>query len=102
MNDQMRLNVRPGDPATSHAAAAPNRDTIKGRVYSLHLDQSYYRNGLTDSELTARYTDTYGRCHPGSLSKRRGELVSEGRLRDSGERRLSQFGHQQIVWEINQ
>lgn len=89
--DMFAANVRPGDPETSHAAAALKRVTLRQRV---ELVLSRHPHGLTDYELT----DLLGldRHRKPSVGKRRQELLAV----DTGLRRPSPDGQPCVVWAL--
>jgi len=91
-----RRAVRASDPVTSRTAARANKEH-RGRLRHLVLEcHEQHTGGLTDDELS--------QMHPNellsSLSKRRGELVDEGLLEDSGERRPTRRGVPAAVWRL--
>lgn len=93
--------VRTEDPSTSHEAAHEAKRSA-GRVRREALvSHQLHRDGQTDEEMV---DDVNGRTEipvvAGSLVKRRGELVAEGILRDSGRRRPTRTGCSAIVWEL--
>jgi CRP-like cAMP-binding protein len=72
-------------------AVAPSR--VTNRAVALDLLRKH-PGGLTDFELA----DLSG-LQQNSIGKRRGELVAQGLVRDSGLRRPSTTGSPAIVWE---
>lgn len=88
--------VRTSDPDTSKEAAAGatlNAATLRARCLEAlraHAD------GLTDFELAAHVGSQQT-----SAGKRRGELVAQGLVRNSGNRRPSPSGAAAIVWRAN-
>lgn len=53
--------------------------------------------GLTDDELSGNLLPDE---HPGSVSRRRGTLRDLGYIGDTGERRLTRWGRQAVVWRV--
>ena len=90
--NQSLFDVRPTDPATSHEAAD-------------HAQKSKCRQAVLDtlSALGPMNDDRLVRClamfPPGSVIKRRGELVRDGMVSDTGKRQNTQYGRLAIVWE---
>lgn len=76
-----RYTVRDRDPATSQAVARRPRRGLRLQVLEVH---ERHPDGLTDDQLARLLPDR----HPGSLSKRRGELVALGFIADTGTTRL--------------
>ena len=91
--------ARATDPDTSLEAgrkAWQDRGRLQQRVVLALSD-----GPMTDSEIVERIERvTQRRVHPGSVSKRRGELRDEGVVVDTGVRRMSPFGREQIVWQL--
>jgi hypothetical protein len=93
---QLTLSVSPGvrlgDPETSRQAAelAPEyRSRLRERILNL------LRQGrATDDEIVQQLPEE----HPGSVSKRRHDLVRAGLVVDTGRRRPTRRGTQAIVW----
>jgi hypothetical protein len=93
------------DPTTSHQAAASVTDlTLKQHdVYAIFL--KYKRggsDGLTDEEMIEYYNDDRNVSvqSESGLRTRRSELVTKGKLVDSGERRKTKSGRNSIVWKL--
>jgi hypothetical protein len=86
--------ARFGDPETSHDAAR----RITGRTERAIL--FFFTNGdghaLTDDELCRWLPDYW----PPTLKAARSRLSKKGALVDSGKRRLSDRGFEQIVWRL--
>jgi hypothetical protein len=83
--DKARLT----DPATSHAAAEaskPKRASIKDHI----LIKLAVHNGCTGTEIASRCA-----LRLNSVTPRFKELVDEGKIKDSGQRR-----ERQIVWVL--
>jgi hypothetical protein len=78
------------DPETSRAAAASV--TVDTETIILYIFQG--GGNWTDDELAAALPDRY----PPTVKTARSRLTREGRLRDTGMRRLSGRGRQMIVW----
>ena len=88
------VNARPSDPDTSHAAAKPRpvRGVHRARIMALFVDAG--TRGQTDAELVAQLDG----MHPGSVSKRRGDLVKLGLVERTDMRRRTSTGCTAIVW----
>lgn len=81
-------------PGTSDAAArwvAPFTPNMRERVYAFILDRG--QDGATDDEGEAALG-----IKPQSYTPRRGELVADGRVVDSGRRRKTTSGTPAAVW----
>ena len=88
--------VRTSDPSTSkEAAAGASVNAAKLRARCLEVLRAHPA-GLTDFQLA----DLVG-SQQTSAGKRRGELVAQGLVRNSGERRPSPSGAAAIVWRSN-
>lgn len=93
----MSAPARLTDPATSQVArpSAARRAQVRTLVLGEH--QRRAARGLTDAELCDRLPNVT----PGSAIKRRGELVADGHLEDSGLRRpVPRTGRAAIVWRL--
>lgn len=91
--------ARPTDPATSQVArpSARRRSTVRERVLERH--RKWPTRGLTDDELCRLLPN----ITPGSVIKRRGELVADGLLEDSGRRRnVERTGRAAILWRVTE
>lgn len=90
--------ARRTDPATSHRAAQSvhHSDRTRERVYQLLADLG----PMTDEEIFAAYAQTHAPeiASPSGLRTRRSELVTQGRVMDSTERRPTAAGRDSIVW----
>jgi hypothetical protein len=84
-------------PETSGQAAEanfPRSGTQRARVLlTIYRHQWLRGHGLTDDEI-ASYSKQIGN----SVRPRRGELVRDGLVEDSGQRRGSNMGHPAVVW----
>lgn len=83
-------------PETSHQAAEramPNSGTQRRRV--LELLRSVHPDGLTDEEIRKTTGLPFG-----SGLARRNELVTDGWVEDSGDRRETDAGATAIVWRF--
>jgi hypothetical protein len=82
-------------PDTSFEAAErvlPVSGTQRAKVFdALSL------SGLTDEEIGLVL-----KMNPSSVRPRRGELVNEGWVKDSGKRRKTDAGYNAIVWQITE
>jgi predicted ArsR family transcriptional regulator len=56
-----------------------------------------FRHGLTDDEIANK-----ARLVSNSVRPRRGELVRDGLVQDSGHRRSSNMGHPAVVWTLTE
>lgn len=88
------------DPDTSWQAGRTDtpgkhvaRSKLRARVLELHRANPA---GLTDDELAVRLPDE----DKGSIAKRRGDLVAEGALVNTGKTRSTRRGCAAIVWRI--
>lgn len=88
--------ARNGDPSTSHEAA--RRVTPKIGTWRAKVEAALKANpeGLTDFELERMLG---GR--PQTVRTRRSELVDDGVVCDTGERRPTDSGSSAIVWAIS-
>ena len=90
--------VRKPDHDTSEEAAEsilPSREQMKRVVWRL-LDE----RPRTDEELTLALHALGIHSAHSSAGKRRGDLVAEGLVIDSGERRPNSNGRKMIVWRL--
>lgn len=86
--------ARHDGPETSHQAArkvAPRTPTMRERVLACIVAAG--SRGLTDAE-----GERVSGMRSQSWTPRRGELVKQGRVIDSGERRTTESGCEAIVW----
>lgn len=93
----MSAPARATDPATSQVArpSASRRAQLRDEIMVQH--RYHPHRGMTDDELCALLPE----ITPGSVIKRRGELVTAGLLEDSGERRpVRRTGRAAIVWRV--
>lgn len=87
------------DPATSQVSrpSSSARSRLADKVLERH--RKFRTLGLTDDELVRLLKDE----KPGSVIKRRGELVRDGLLEDSGLRRaVRRTGRAAIVWRVTE
>jgi hypothetical protein len=92
------LAVGTFDPDTSEAAARRSRTVGKRsrlRADILRLHQ-LHPAGLTDDALA----ETLVGDDRGTIARRRLDLVREGLLEDSGDRRVTRRGSQAVVWKL--
>ena len=85
-------------PETSRQAAeanAPRSGTQRAKVLLALFGARSRHLGLTDDQIAAE-TGLVGNA----VRPRRGELVADGFVEDSGERRSSWMGHPAVVWTI--
>jgi predicted ArsR family transcriptional regulator len=78
----------------------PRSGTQRAKVLLvLHHDLMYPgpEGGLTDDEIANR-----SRLLGNSVRPRRGELVADGLVQDSGHRRSSNMGHPAVVWTLTE
>jgi len=90
--------ARPTDPATSHEAASSVRNVRESQQLILKALDIWRRTGLTDEQIY----DCPAICSymsPSGARTRRSELVRQGLVVDSGERRKTKAGRQTIVWK---
>lgn len=88
-------HARNTDPDTSHEAAesiSPRLRELQRKVLMFAYD---YPDGFIDPELNRRF-DTHGSTY----RTRRAELVEQGLIRDSGERRTDGGTRRHIIWQI--
>lgn len=91
--------ARNTDPKTSHDAA--------DKVADVSLTQSFILQALkrprTDTELVEVYRKLKRapRASESGIRSRRAELVAKGLVVDSGNRGLTEFNRQAIVWAAN-
>ncbi len=93
--------ARNTDPTTSHEAAASVAIDTLTRTQGLILEALRAHGPLTDEQLCQRIAEVERK--PVSVSgirTRRSELVTAGRVVDTGERRQTATGRQAIVWSI--
>lgn len=95
--------ARPTDPITSHAAAASARRTSAECRQNVHAVLAAHPDGLTHDELIEAYRGreaTHGYRHhsDSGIRTRCHELVAEGRVEDTGEKRRLPSGRGAIVW----
>lgn len=99
---QLRFTPAPAarrtDPATSHAAAR----SVTNLTHAQHVIHTLLRldGPMTDDELLLLWNDRIAdRISASGLRTRRAELVTQGLVRDSGQRRPLESGRLAIVWE---
>jgi hypothetical protein len=97
--DEPWTRVRPGDPDTSHAAAASLVSVTCRQSQQAILDLLRTVGPMTDTELIARYPGDPPQSESG-LRTRRSELVAAGLVADSGRRVPLASGRLSIVWEV--
>jgi hypothetical protein len=93
--------ARNTDPTTSHQAAASVAIDTLTRTQALILEALRAHGPLTDEQLCHRIAEVERK--PVSVSgirTRRSELVTAGRVVDTGERRQTTTGRQAIVWSM--
>lgn len=93
-------HARHGDPVTSHRAAASVTELTAKQEAVLRVFNNYKR--LTDEQLATIYStlpDFPAQSESG-LRTRRSELVTRGKVKDSGERGLTAMGRQCIIWAL--
>jgi len=88
--------ARPTDPATSHEAASSVRNVRESQQLILW----YLVNiGPKTDEDIYEYAMVQKAMSPSGARTRRSELVRQGLVVDSGERRKTKAGRQTIVWK---
>ena len=93
--------ARNSDPTTSHDAAASVATDTLTRTQALIIEALRAHGPLTDEQLCHRIAEVERK--PVSVSgirTRRSELVTAGRIVDTGERRQTATGRQAIVWSV--
>ena len=93
--------ARNTDPTTSHQAAASVATDTLTRTQALIIEALRAHGPLTDEQLCQRIAEVERK--PVSVSgirTRRSELVTAGRVVDTGERRQTTTGRQAIVWSV--
>ena len=86
---------RSSDPETSGQAVPSDEHLSALQTELLDWFTAWCPHGSTDAELCASFDERT----PGTLIKRRGELVAAGLVRDSGERRpVPRTGRMAVVW----
>lgn len=93
--------ARNTDPRTSHNAAASVATDTVTRTQALILEALQASGPLTDEQLCQRIADV--ECKPVSVSgirTRRSELVTAGRVIDTGRRQPTLTGRSAIVWSL--
>jgi len=80
-------------PTSLQARASIERmtHTLRGEVFRFIRDWS----GSTDEEIQVGLE-----MNPSTERPRRGELVEQGLIEDSGSRRKTQSGHLAIIWHL--
>lgn len=90
-----QAHARRDDPDTSHEAAAavsPLLNEVQRAVLAFAKRRG--RDGFTDPELSAYFS-----CDGSTYRSRRAELVADGLIEDSGDRRRPEEGGRRfIVW----
>lgn len=94
--------ARRSDPETSWEAARSVTHIRESQQEILDLFR-FRGTGMTDEEVALLYHDVVcksgPRCQsPSGLRTRRAELVAQGLLRDTGDRRRGSTGRRMIVW----
>ena len=93
--------ARNTDPTTSHQAAASVATDTLTRTQALILEALRAHGPLTDEQLCQRIADVERK--PVSVSgirTRRSELVTAGRVIDTGRRQPTLTGRSAIVWSL--
>ena len=93
--------ARNTDPTTSHNAAASVATDTVTRTQALILEALRAHGPLTDEQLCQRIADVERK--PVSVSgirTRRSELVTAGRVIDTGRRQPTLTGRSAIVWSV--
>lgn len=99
----MSPRARNTDPSTSHEAAASVTNLTARRAAVLAFFAQ--RGAMTDVQLAALYEPAAflglaPEQSPSGLRTRRSELVTSGRLRDSGGTAVLPSGRRAILWEV--
>jgi hypothetical protein len=87
--------ARATDPETSHEAAESIGDRSQTQVRILALLETF--GAMADEEIIKAYRARWP-CSDSGIRSRRHELVTEGAVRDSGERVLTAAGRRSIAW----
>lgn len=90
-----RTSTGAGHPDTSHEAAErvlPRSGTQRAKVLRYFI--SIWPEGLTDEEVRIRLDLPFG-----SALARRNELMNDGWVKDTGQRRITEAGGRAIVWQ---
>ena len=92
------------DPETSHQAARSVGPWEAKQIAILTLFRNFGQDGFTNEKLVEAYRDL-GMGLPwqsdSGIRSRKAELVKQGRIIDSGERRKTIAGRNAIVWRLN-
>ena len=83
--------ARRTDPPTSHTALRADLSELQAAVLT------QLRSPLTDDELVQRFPEA---C-PGTIVKRRCELVRAGLVADSGAVRMTRRNRPAVVWQAS-
>jgi hypothetical protein len=94
-------HARSSDPKTSHDAAASVDKLIEKQEWVLRVFEICGKN-LTDEELIKSYNNAPAAPvqSESGIRTRRSELVTKGKLVDSGERRKTKSNRNSIVWKL--
>jgi hypothetical protein len=94
--------ARSGDLETSHEAARSVKNTASVRAAILRILE---HGPHTDEQIAYRYENEHPSLpmvSPSGLRSRRAELVDDGQVVDSGERRKTTSGRNAICWRLAQ
>ncbi len=94
LNDIPVAHARATDPATSKAAAASVTRIRESQETILYLLKTC--GPMSDESIYARVS---AGMSPSGARTRRSELVTMGRVKDSGRREKTKAGRQTIVWQ---
>lgn len=98
--DCERPLVRSGDLDTSHAAArATAKKLSQTKIKVLLMYGQVYPKELNDGDLNERCCAEFGHRKESSYRKRRGELVRDGYIEDTGRREMWR-GSMRAVWRL--
>ena len=94
--------ARTSDPETSHHAAGTVTQLAVTRTQNLILEALRGHGPLTDEELCRRLADAQAEAVSVSgVRTRCSELVTAGRVVDTGERKPTRTGRSAIVWGVS-
>lgn len=100
---RFRAIARTTDPITSHQAAASVREITKTHERVLEVLERY--GPATDEEIERYYFNLaelfdWPKASPSGLRSRRAELVTLGKVFDTGQRGKTASGRQTAIWEL--
>ena len=93
-----RPAARTNDPETSHEAAESVQHVRESQAFILGILATV--GPLTDEEINREVKRRAVRMSDSGIRTRRSELVTQGRVEDSGLRRTTESGRRTIVWRV--